>query len=51
MKTNVKSEDYGRRFTCNPSKKDPVECITEERDLEDWWERRAGGWNPDQIGV
>ena len=22
-----------------------------DRDMEDWWDRRAGGWTPDKIAV
>jgi hypothetical protein len=29
----------------------PAESIPKERDMEDWWDRRAGGWTPDKIAV
>jgi hypothetical protein len=49
MKTNVKPEDRSGRSACKLSKKDPADCITEEPEMEEWWDRRGGGWSPDKI--
>jgi len=29
----------------------PADTIPKDRDMEDWWDRRAGGWTPDKIAV
>ena len=31
------------------SKEFPAESITREREMEDWWDRIAGGWSPDKL--
>ena len=27
----------------------PAESIIREREMEDWWDRIAGGWSPDKL--
>jgi hypothetical protein len=54
MKTNYFGGDVQSDlnvYTGHLLKEYPAESITKKRDMEDWWDRRAGGWTPDKIAV